>query len=49
MQGKTVSQQTRNRNLVIPAGASKSTFLCGLCHLRDLRIIFLEVERLFVS
>ena len=33
MQAKTVGQQTRNRNLVIPAGASRSTFLCGLCAL----------------
>ena len=29
MQAKTVGQQTRNRNLVIPARASRSTFLCG--------------------
>jgi hypothetical protein len=33
MQAKTVARQTRNRNLVIPARASKSTFLCGLCAL----------------
>ena len=33
MQAKTVGQQTRNRNLVIPARASRSTFLCGLCAL----------------
>ena len=30
MQARTVGQSTRNRNLVIPAGASRSTFLCGL-------------------
>src|SRR5208337_1061570 len=33
MQAKTVGQQTRNRNLVIPARAGRSTFLCGLCAL----------------
>jgi hypothetical protein len=33
MQAKAVGQQTRNRNLIIPARASKSTFLCGLCAL----------------
>jgi hypothetical protein len=33
MQAKTVGQQTRNRDLVIPARASRSTFLCGLCAL----------------
>lgn len=30
MQAKTVGQQ-KNRDLVIPAHASRSTFLCGLC------------------
>jgi hypothetical protein len=30
MQAKTVGQQTRNRDPVIPAGASRRTFLCGL-------------------
>lgn len=33
MQAKTVGQQTRNRNLIIPARAGRSTFLCGLCAL----------------
>jgi hypothetical protein len=30
MLAKSVGQQTRNRNLVIRARASRSTFLCGL-------------------
>src|SRR5208337_2223843 len=33
MQAKTVGQQTRNRNLVIPARTSRGTFLRGLCGL----------------
>jgi hypothetical protein len=31
MEARTVGQQTRGRHLVIPARASRSTYLCALC------------------